>query len=134
MKDVCPALCALLEEEFHALLLKRDPINLESKIRTCRFLGELVKFRAAPPALLFACLKKCAPPSNTRRNKNRNPYEKHRNPHKNRRDPKTETSKPAEKTRHEIRTPTSFLLRGVYGANNASQPHQHQATQTAVDA
>jgi regulator of nonsense transcripts 2 len=59
MKDVGPALTTLLDDEFYALLTKKDQINLESKIRNCRFLGELVKFKVVPPMVVFNGLKRC---------------------------------------------------------------------------
>ncbi|CAI6011271.1 unnamed protein product [Closterium sp. NIES-65] len=59
MRDVGPALVHLLEEEFAALKSKKDQINIESKMRNIRFLGELAKFKVAPPSLIFSCLKSC---------------------------------------------------------------------------
>ena len=39
-------------------------MNIETKIRNIRFLGELAKFKVAPPGLIFSCLKVCHfPPS-----------------------------------------------------------------------
>lgn len=32
-------------------------MNIETKIRNIRFLGELAKFKVAPPGLIFSCLK-----------------------------------------------------------------------------
>lgn len=32
-------------------------MNIETKIRNIRFLGELCKFRIAPAGLVFSCLK-----------------------------------------------------------------------------
>ncbi|KAJ8557119.1 hypothetical protein K7X08_002744 [Anisodus acutangulus] len=34
-------------------------MNIETKIRNIRFIGELSKFRIAPPGLVFNCLKAC---------------------------------------------------------------------------
>ncbi|GJP55614.1 hypothetical protein CLOM_g14564 [Closterium sp. NIES-68] len=59
MRDVGPALVHLLEEEFTALKNKKDQINIESKMRNIRFLGELAKFKVAPASLIFSCLKSC---------------------------------------------------------------------------
>ncbi|GJM85594.1 hypothetical protein PR202_ga02060 [Eleusine coracana subsp. coracana] len=36
-----------------------DQINIETKIKNIRFIGELCKFKMAPPALVFSCLKAC---------------------------------------------------------------------------
>ncbi|OWM70144.1 hypothetical protein CDL15_Pgr025994 [Punica granatum] len=36
-----------------------DQMNIETKIRNIRFIGELCKFRIAPAGLVFSCLKAC---------------------------------------------------------------------------
>ncbi|KAK4366545.1 hypothetical protein RND71_014425 [Anisodus tanguticus] len=59
MKDVSSMLLQLLEEEFNFLINKKDQMNIETKIRNIRFIGELSKFRIAPPGLVFSCLKAC---------------------------------------------------------------------------
>ncbi|XP_015073456.1 regulator of nonsense transcripts UPF2 isoform X1 [Solanum pennellii] len=59
MKDVSSMLLQLLEEEFNFLINKKDQMNIETKIRNIRFIGELCKFRIAPPGLVFSCLKAC---------------------------------------------------------------------------
>nr|GEU67610.1 regulator of nonsense transcripts UPF2 [Tanacetum cinerariifolium] len=59
MKDVPSMLLLLLEEEFNFLINKKDQINIESKIRNIRFIGELCKFKIAPAGLIFSCLKAC---------------------------------------------------------------------------
>ncbi|XP_052203853.1 regulator of nonsense transcripts UPF2 isoform X2 [Diospyros lotus] len=59
MKDVSSMLLQLLEEEFNFLINKKDQMNIETKIRNIRFIGELCKFRIAPAGLLFSCLKAC---------------------------------------------------------------------------
>ncbi|XP_057990632.1 regulator of nonsense transcripts UPF2-like [Hevea brasiliensis] len=59
MKDVCSILVQMLEEEFNFLLNKKDQMNIETKIRNIRFIGELCKFRIAPAGLVFNCLKAC---------------------------------------------------------------------------
>lgn len=35
----------------------QDQMNIETKIRNIRFIGELCKFRIAPAGLVFSCLK-----------------------------------------------------------------------------
>lgn len=40
-----------------ALFTFQDQINIETKIKNIRFIGELCKFKMAPPALVFSCLK-----------------------------------------------------------------------------
>ncbi|XP_071734548.1 regulator of nonsense transcripts UPF2 [Rutidosis leptorrhynchoides] len=59
MKDIPSLLLQLLEEEFNFLINKKDQINIESKIRNIRFIGELCKFKMAPAGLIFSCLKAC---------------------------------------------------------------------------
>lgn len=87
MKDVSSMLLQMLEEEFNFLinkkvlytfsaciyflyviniyiisilnhnLLLQDQMNIETKIRNIRFIGELCKFKIAPAGLVFSCLK-----------------------------------------------------------------------------
>ncbi|KAJ0558306.1 putative nonsense-mediated mRNA decay protein Nmd2/UPF2 [Helianthus annuus] len=59
MKDVPSMLLQLLEEEFNFLINKKDQMNIETKIRNIRFIGELCKFKIAPAGLIFSCLKAC---------------------------------------------------------------------------
>lgn len=59
MKDVSPMLLQLLEEEFNSLINKKDQMNIETKIRNIRFIGELAKFKVASSGLVFSCLKCC---------------------------------------------------------------------------
>ncbi|KAF6134866.1 hypothetical protein GIB67_002267 [Kingdonia uniflora] len=57
MKDVSSMLMQSLEDEFNYLISKKDQMNIESKIRNIRFIGELCKFKIAPAGLVFSCLK-----------------------------------------------------------------------------
>ncbi|KAL7614468.1 regulator of nonsense transcripts UPF2 [Lactuca sativa] len=59
MKDVPSMLLLYLEEEFNSLINKKDQMNIETKIRNIRFIGELCKFKIAPAGLVFSCLKAC---------------------------------------------------------------------------
>ncbi|XP_068643602.1 regulator of nonsense transcripts UPF2 [Aristolochia californica] len=59
MKDVSLMLLQMLEEEFNFLINKKDQMNIETKIRNIRFIGELCKFKIAPAGLVFTCLKAC---------------------------------------------------------------------------
>ncbi|XVE68979.1 hypothetical protein DITRI_Ditri09bG0113600 [Diplodiscus trichospermus] len=59
MKDVPSMLLQMLEEEFNFLINKKDQMNIETKIRNIRFIGELCKFKIAPAGLVFSCLKTC---------------------------------------------------------------------------
>ncbi|CAM9004096.1 unnamed protein product [Rhodiola kirilowii] len=55
--DISSVLVQMLEEEFNFLINKKDQMNIETKIRNIRFIGELCKFKVAPPGLVFSCLK-----------------------------------------------------------------------------
>lgn len=59
MKDISSMLLAMLEEEFNFLINKKDQMNIETKIRNIRFIGELCKFKIAPAGFVFICLKGC---------------------------------------------------------------------------
>ncbi|KAM7277030.1 hypothetical protein ACFE04_018896 [Oxalis oulophora] len=59
MKDVPSMLVQMLEEEFNFLINKKDQMNIETKIKNIRFLGELCKFKIVPAGLVFSCLKAC---------------------------------------------------------------------------
>ncbi|XVF75478.1 hypothetical protein PTKIN_Ptkin13bG0191200 [Pterospermum kingtungense] len=59
MKDIPSMLLQMLEEEFNFLINKKDQMNIETKIRNIRFIGELCKFKIAPAGLVFSCLKTC---------------------------------------------------------------------------
>ncbi|KAL2455694.1 Regulator of nonsense transcripts UPF2 [Abeliophyllum distichum] len=59
MKDISSMLLQLLEEEFNFLINKKDQMNIETKIRNIRFIGELCKFKIASAGLAFSCLKAC---------------------------------------------------------------------------
>ncbi|KAJ4845899.1 Regulator of nonsense transcripts upf2 [Turnera subulata] len=59
MKDVSSMLLQMLEEEFNFLINKKDQMNIETKIRNIRFIGELCKFKIAPASVVFSCLKAC---------------------------------------------------------------------------
>jgi len=58
-KDVGQSIVSSLEDSFNQQVQKKDQIELESKLRTARFLGELCKFGNAQPATVFSCLKQC---------------------------------------------------------------------------
>ncbi|XP_010534438.1 PREDICTED: regulator of nonsense transcripts UPF2 [Tarenaya hassleriana] len=59
MKDIPTMLVQMLEDEFNSLINKKDQMNIETKIRNIRFIGELCKFKIAPAGLVFSCLKAC---------------------------------------------------------------------------
>jgi regulator of nonsense transcripts 2 len=57
MKDVASMLLQLLEEEFNFLINKKDQMDIETKIRNIRFIGELAKFKIALVSFVFTSLK-----------------------------------------------------------------------------
>lgn len=59
MKDVGPMLVSMLEEEFHSLYKGKDQINIETKIKNIRFLGELAKFKICTSNQVLGYLKLC---------------------------------------------------------------------------
>ena len=58
-RDVGPPLVKLLWNQFYAMLKKKDPHRLESKLHNARYIAELAKFKVCPPVQVFSMLKKC---------------------------------------------------------------------------
>ena len=48
-----------LEQQFHGQTKFKKNQNIESRIKTARYIGELTKFRVAPPIVLLRCIKRC---------------------------------------------------------------------------
>ena len=46
-----------LKQEFRWQLRKKDQMKIESKLKVCRFIGELVKFNMFPKSEALFCLK-----------------------------------------------------------------------------
>jgi len=59
VKDIGPQLVSMLEDEFQWLFKEKDQINIETKIKNIRFLGELTKFKVCPSSTILQCLKLC---------------------------------------------------------------------------
>ncbi|XP_046363443.1 regulator of nonsense transcripts 2-like isoform X2 [Haliotis rufescens] len=57
MPDVATDLVQYLKGDFKWHIKKKDQINIESKLKTVRFLGELVKFKMCPKVEVLHCLK-----------------------------------------------------------------------------
>jgi regulator of nonsense transcripts 2 len=57
--DVASALATDLEQQFHGQAKFKKNQNIESRLRTARYIGELIKFRAAPPIVILRCLERC---------------------------------------------------------------------------
>lgn len=57
MPDVANDLVAMLKQDFKFHIKKKDQINIESKVKTVRFIGELVKFKMFSKSDALCCLK-----------------------------------------------------------------------------
>lgn len=57
--DVVTPLATDLEQQFHGQAKFKKQQNLESRLKTARYLGELTKFRVAPPIVSLRCLRRC---------------------------------------------------------------------------
>ncbi|XP_041980238.1 regulator of nonsense transcripts 2 [Aricia agestis] len=57
LPDVCVELCQMLKQDFKYHVRKKDQINIESKIKVVRFIGELVKFGLYSKMEALYCLK-----------------------------------------------------------------------------
>lgn len=57
MPHIATDLVALLKQDFKFLFRKKDQINIESKVKNVRFIGELVKFNIFPKQEALHCLK-----------------------------------------------------------------------------
>merc|ERR1719319_293304 len=55
--DIPLQLAALLKQEFRWQVRKKDQLHLESKLKVCRFIGELAKFHMFAEADALFCLK-----------------------------------------------------------------------------
>lgn len=57
--DITTSLVKDLEQQFHGQAKYKKNQNIESRLRTARYIGELTKFRIAPPMVSFRCLRRC---------------------------------------------------------------------------
>ncbi|XP_035737800.1 regulator of nonsense transcripts 2-like [Vespa mandarinia] len=57
MPDVANDLCLMLKHDFKYHVRKKDQINIESKIKVVRYIGELVKFKLYSKIEALYCLK-----------------------------------------------------------------------------
>jgi regulator of nonsense transcripts 2 len=57
--DLSPMLVKELEQQFHGLARWKKQQNIDSRIRNARFIGELTKFRVAPPIVALRSLRRC---------------------------------------------------------------------------
>ena len=57
--DITTSLVKDLEQQFHGQAKYKKNQNIESRLKTARYIGELTKFRIAPPMVSFRCLRRC---------------------------------------------------------------------------
>lgn len=57
--DIASTLVMELEQQFHGQAKFKKNQNIESRMRTARYIGELTKFRVAPPIVFLRCLRRC---------------------------------------------------------------------------
>jgi regulator of nonsense transcripts 2 len=57
--DLTSSLVTDLEQQFHGQAKYKKNQNIESRLRTARYIGELTKFRVVPPIVSFRCLRRC---------------------------------------------------------------------------
>ncbi|XP_047478568.1 regulator of nonsense transcripts 2-like [Penaeus chinensis] len=57
MPDLATDLVNMLRQDFKYQVRKKDQINIESKIKVVRFIGELVKFKVYPRSEALQCLR-----------------------------------------------------------------------------
>ncbi len=57
--DISPLVVKELEQQFHGLTRWKKQQNLDSRIRNAKFIGELTKFRVAPPIVALRALRRC---------------------------------------------------------------------------
>mmetsp|Transcript_4069 Transcript_4069/g.11665 ORF Transcript_4069/g.11665 Transcript_4069/m.11665 type:complete len:1521 (-) Transcript_4069:397-4959(-) len=58
-KDIGDVLLVDLEQQFHGQAKFKKNQNIESRMRTARYIGELTIFRMAPPIVALRCLRRC---------------------------------------------------------------------------
>jgi regulator of nonsense transcripts 2 len=57
--DISSPLVTELEQQFHGLARWKKQVSLDNRIRNARFIGELTKFRVAPPIVVLRCIRRC---------------------------------------------------------------------------
>lgn len=57
--DVALGLIEELEQQFHGQAKFKKNQNIELRMRTARYIGELTKFRVAPPIIFLRCMTRC---------------------------------------------------------------------------
>lgn len=57
--DIPTPLLKELEQQFHGQSKFKKNQNIAARIKTARFIGELTKFRVAPPIVALRCIRRC---------------------------------------------------------------------------
>jgi regulator of nonsense transcripts 2 len=57
--DISSTLVTDLEQQFHGQAKFKKNQNLDSRMKTARYIGELTKFRVAPPIVALRCMQRC---------------------------------------------------------------------------
>ncbi len=57
--DIADPLVTELEKQFHGLARFKKQQNLENRLRNARYIGELTKFRVAPPIIALRGIRRC---------------------------------------------------------------------------
>jgi regulator of nonsense transcripts 2 len=57
--EIGASLLVELEQQFHGQAKFKKNQNIESRLRTARYIGELTKFRLAPPIVSLRCSRRC---------------------------------------------------------------------------
>jgi regulator of nonsense transcripts 2 len=57
--EVSSPLVTDLEQQFHGQAKFKKNQNLDSRFKTARYIGELTKFRVAPPIVFLRCIRRC---------------------------------------------------------------------------
>jgi regulator of nonsense transcripts 2 len=57
--EVSTPLAVELEQQFHGQAKFKKQVNPEGRLKTARYLGELTKFRVAPPIMALRALRRC---------------------------------------------------------------------------
>ncbi|KAM3567953.1 hypothetical protein VYU27_009913 [Nannochloropsis oceanica] len=59
LPDLGPSLVRELQREFRYFMTKRPNTHLDMKLKTVKYIGELVKFKVCPPIVPLSCTKVC---------------------------------------------------------------------------
>lgn len=57
--DIPTPLVSDLEQQFHGQTKFKKNLAIESRMKTARYIGELTKFRVAPPIVALRCIRRC---------------------------------------------------------------------------